>query len=181
LFLMSRNRSPVPGMFKGMRASANPGGAGHAGFVKRFIATCAPDGTPVEIRTTKRRATVTDARVFPSVRRGQPDTHGTIHSTSLRLNLLRDAAQAAPQGDWSAGDGLALDELNERHLIKPFAIPRHWFQFGAFDWGFSHPFSFGWFAVDEEGTVYLVKSVHGWKLKPAQIAARILEACRSTT
>ena len=74
----------------------------------------------------------------------------------------------------AAGVGVALDDLSaEKHLVPRFDIPGHWTHFGAFDWGFNHPYVFGWFTVDEDGNVYLVDSVISRKEYPNQIAARI--------
>jgi len=42
-------------------------------------------------------------------------------------------------------------------LIRPFNIPDHWTKFGAYDFGFNHPAAFGWFAVDEDGNVYMYR------------------------
>lgn len=63
----------------------------------------------------------------------------------------------------AGGVGFALSQLDEKvHIIPQFRIPDHWVQFGAFDWGYQHPFCFGHFATDEDGNVYLADSVHGF-------------------
>lgn len=75
------------------------------------------------------------------------------------------------------GGGLAFPELNERvHLIPAdrFRIMPHWLQFGAFDWGFSHPWVFIWFVVNEDGDVFVVDTVRGRRQQPAEIADRVL-------
>lgn len=72
------------------------------------------------------------------------------------------------------GVGMALPDLDEEaHMVPAFKVPRHWEQFGAFDWGYHHPYVFGHFAADEDGTVYLVDCVTGRKELPRQIADRI--------
>ncbi len=38
----------------------------------------------------------------------------------------------------------------DRHVIKPFQIPKDWLRFRAGDWGSAKPFSFGWYAVASE-------------------------------
>ncbi len=77
-------------------------------------------------------------------------------------------------GDWEAGAGMALSELNrDEHLIEPFDIPQHWVMFGAFDWGFGHPWSFGWYAVNEDGRVFKVDTVRGRGMHESEIAERI--------
>src|SRR5262245_19548058 len=82
-------------------------------------------------------------------------------------------------GDWDAGAGLGLQELQrDKHLIPPLeVVPSHWTIFGAFDWGYEHPFSFGLFAVDGNGAVVLLDSAQGRHLQPPDIVLRILDRC----
>ena len=47
------------------------------------------------------------------------------------------------------------------HVIKPFKIPWHWTRVVSFDHGYTRPFSFGVWAVDEEGRVYRYKELYG--------------------
>lgn len=80
-------------------------------------------------------------------------------------------------GDWTAGAGLALEQLRwDTHFIPPFEVPEHWTRFQAFDWGFQHPWYFGHFAADEDGNVFLVESVTGRHHQPWEIIERIKEA-----
>lgn len=80
------------------------------------------------------------------------------------------------EGDWEAGAGLALPELSRRkHLISPFMAPEHWPWFGAFDWGFEHPWCFGLFTVNEDGVIYLVETFHGRRDTAPQIAQKCRE------
>lgn len=76
------------------------------------------------------------------------------------------------------GIGLALGEMSkDQHLVERFPIPDYWEQFGAFDWGFNHPYAFGWFAVDTDGNVFLVDTVWPKEAKneeqPETIANRV--------
>lgn len=74
-------------------------------------------------------------------------------------------------GDWEAGLGLALPMVRrEKHLVKPFSVPPHWWMWGSFDWGFSHPFSFGYYAANEDGRVWKVDTITGRMLQPQDIA-----------
>lgn len=175
-FLMSRNRATAPGLRKYMRASANPGGPGHAWVKRRFISICDKIGTPVEIPDPEGGTPLTRAFIQARVE----DNPSLLKNDPMyiqRLNLLPEMQRKQlREGDWSAGEGMALDELNEhKHIVHPFEIPAHWVHFGAFDWGFSHPFAFGWFVSDEQGNVYLVDSVHGRQKQPHEIAQRIAE------
>jgi hypothetical protein len=60
-------------------------------------------------------------------------------------------------------------------MVPAFEVPRHWTVWGAFDWGFGHPVSFGWCAADTDGNAYLVDSVQGHRMLPWEQAERILE------
>lgn len=173
-YLMSRNRAAHPGLTKYMRASANPGGPGHQWLKRRFINTCSPDGQPYEVKLDDGSITT---RAFVRARlRDNPTLLEHDPGYASRLRLLPDLEYRwLADGDWDAGAGLGLAELNrERHLVTPLAtIPSHWTLFGAFDWGYAHPFCFGLFAADEGGTVYLIESVHGRHLQDIEIVHRI--------
>lgn len=167
-FLMTRNRAAGTGLRLTMRASANPGGAGHHWLKRRFIDRCPNDGTPIETSYGTRafvRATIQDN---PTLMANDP-----MYVERLK-NLPELEYRWLALGDWNAGGGLAFPELaeRERYLIPPQRIPDHWRIYAAFDWGYSHPFAFGLFACDEDGNIYLVDSVHGRRLQPPEIAAR---------
>lgn len=76
-----------------------------------------------------------------------------------------------------AGIGLALPKLSaDRHIVPRFAVPSHWTQFGAFDWGFNHPWVFGWYCVDEDGNVVKIDTLWGREQLPDEICATILSS-----
>ena len=68
-------------------------------------------------------------------------------------------------------------------MIKPFLIPEHWKIVRGFDFGFSRPFSVGWYAVDEKGVLYRIAEYYGCtgvpnegiRINPKEIAAGIRE------
>ncbi len=51
-------------------------------------------------------------------------------------------------------------------MIAPFTIPKHWQIYRGFDFGFSKPFSVGWYAADEEGRLYRIKELYGCTGRP---------------
>jgi hypothetical protein len=62
------------------------------------------------------------------------------------------------EGDWSVIDGAFFEcWSNEKHILKPFAIPDGWLRFRSMDWGSASPFSVGWWAV--VGNEYETSSV----------------------
>jgi hypothetical protein len=46
-------------------------------------------------------------------------------------------------------------------VISPFTLPRHWKIIRGFDWGYSRPFSVGWYAEDTDGRLYRIRELYG--------------------
>lgn len=171
--LMAWNRCPDPEIPCFMRGTGNPGGPGHGWIKKRFIDKCHPDGHPWRdpFTGTTRAFIKSLVRDNPTIMEGDPEY-------VQRLLLLSPTERAQLlEGDWSAGTGLALDALNEYiHIIKPFEWNERWTMFGAFDWGYHHPWSFGVYIVNVDGQIFKVDTVMGRRQLPRQIVATILDA-----
>ena len=102
--------------------------------------------------------------------------------------------QALLYGDWDSFNGQVFTEWRNdpahyedqrwTHVIKPFRIPAHWHIWRGYDFGYSKPFSVGWYAADEEGRLYRIKELYGCtgtpneglRIDPVQQARRIREA-----
>lgn len=170
-YLISRNRSTNPRLHHRMRASANPGGPGHVWLRRRFV------DHPEVVHGQSERNDSPDRAFIPARLSDNPTLDLGDPLYRQRLEMLPEVTRRQLlDGDWSAGEGMALSELNrEVHLVKAFDPPAYWYHWGAFDWGFNHPFVAGWFAADTDGNVHLVESVGGRRLLPREIAGRIME------
>ncbi len=102
--------------------------------------------------------------------------------------------QALLYGSWDSFSGQVFTEWRNdparyedqrwTHVIAPFTIPKHWQIYRGFDFGFSKPFSVGWYAADEEGRLYRIKELYGCtgrpneglRIDPVEQARRIREA-----
>ena len=102
--------------------------------------------------------------------------------------------QALLYGSWDSFSGQVFTEWRNdpahyedqrwTHVIAPFTIPKHWQLYRGFDFGFSKPFSVGWYAADEEGRLYRIKELYGCtgrpneglRIDPVEQARRIREA-----
>lgn len=170
--LMAWNRSPNPNIVKQMRASANPGGPGHAWIKRRFVSVCDPDGIPYRDPATGfyRAFVQSTVKDNPTLMIGDP-------MYVRRLELLPETERRQLLlGDWSAGISSALEELRESvHIIQPFEAPETWIPFGCLDWGYHHPFSFGVYLGDEDGGVIKVETITGRRMKPREMARTIRE------
>lgn len=73
-------------------------------------------------------------------------------------NLPYEQRQAFLYGDWDVFEGMALESFSEAiHVVEPFEIPKHWRKWISGDNGYTDPFAWYWFAVDEHGTVYIYR------------------------
>jgi hypothetical protein len=68
-------------------------------------------------------------------------------------------------------------------VIEPFAVPAWWKIWRGYDFGYSRPFSVGWYAADEDGRLYRIREYYGCtdtpntglRIDPAEQARRIRE------
>ena len=164
-YLVSRNRPTAPGQVLQMRASANPGGAGHHWLKKRFVQPCHPDGSATLIDGFTRAFVAAKLKDNPTLMENDP-------AYGERLRLLPDLEyQWLAEGNWDAGAGLAFN-ATQKHIVPAFTPPSHWPLFGALDWGYNHPFSWGLYTASEDGMVYCVDTATGRHLQPDAIADR---------
>lgn len=164
-----------------MYFTCNPGGVGHA-YIKRLFLD----------RDYK------DAE--------NPDEYVFIPSTVYENDFLMKAdpnyvkrLEALPEqrrkamlyGDWNVYEGQFFTEFTDNregyynrkwsHVIEPFPIPETWKRYRSLDWGYSKPFSVGWWAVDHDGRAYRYREWYGWtgepdvglRLTPSQVAEEI--------
>lgn len=199
MYLMSRNRPTGPNTRVYIRATANPGGVGHAWVKQRFI-TPAPPLTPIEkkyniltpenktIQISKRRIFV-PATVFDNqeLLNNDPEYLATLAS------LPEAEREALLHGSWDSFDGQVFSEWENdpshyddgkwTHVINPFPIPQNWKIMRVFDFGYSRPFAVLWLAFDEEGKCYVIQEYYGWngvanqgaRMNPYEIAQKIHE------
>ena len=198
-YMFSRNRPNGPGTYVYMRATANPGGVGHGWVKERFITAAPPrqvirediewvepDGTK---HTRKAKRVFIPSSVFdnPALLKNDP-------MYVQRLASLPEAEKnALLYGNWDSFEGQVFTEWkNDRnhyedrkytHVIAPFIIPADWGIWCGMDWGYSRPFSVGWYAVDRERRIYRIRELYGCtgtpntgvKWEPTQVARAMKE------
>ncbi|MBQ9228765.1 MAG: terminase family protein [Eubacterium sp.] len=197
MYLMSRNRPNGSGTRVYMRATANPGGIGHAWVKERFISP-APPLTPIEKRyniLTPDRKTIQIAKRRIFVPATVFDNQALLQNDPNYLATLAALPEAEREallyGSWDSFDGQVFSEWQNdpshyldrkwTHVIEPFEIPFNWRILRVFDFGYSRPFAVAWLAFNEDGKCYIIREYYGWngtpnqgaKLAPDKIAADI--------
>ena len=167
-----------------VRCASNPGGIGHA-WVKQMFVDSTNYGEKVvrETYTDKRtgRKHVIRTQYIPATVYDNPHIQENyIFNLLQKPKALREALL---YGKWDAFEGQAFPEFTNdpehyadgigTHVIDPFDIPLHWPRYVSFDHGYSRPFSFGVWAVDEEGRVYRYKELYGCASGEANVGLRI--------
>jgi hypothetical protein len=130
-------------------AATNPGGIGHAWVMKRWMLKEFP---PEE----------TEREQFfyvPSTARDNPFLDKSYY---VQLEgLPEDMRKAYVDGDWNLFAGQYFSEFRiDKHIIEPFTIPDQWFRYRSVDYGRAAPFCCKWYAVDNDGNVYVYREYY---------------------
>lgn len=77
--------------------------------------------------------------------------------TALNDSLSQDVLESRRYGRFKASAGLVYPEFDENvHVIEPFSVPPEWQDEISIDPGLNNPLSAHWYAVDYDGTIYVV-------------------------
>lgn len=198
-YLFSRNRPNGPGTRVYIRATANPGGVGHSWVKERFITAAMPMQTVSEDVIWRdpdgKEHKSVQTRIF--VPSSVFDNPALLQNDPLYVQRLASLPEADRNallyGDWDTFSGQVFTEWRNNsdhyadrkntHVIEPFAIPADWGIWCGLDWGYSRPFSVGWYAVDHDRRLYHIRELYGCtgepnvgvKWEPAEVARKIKE------
>lgn len=206
--MFSCNRSTRAGIPKRIRATTNPYGIGHNWVKARYQLPIAPGKAVGPLISDSRD----EAGNLEPKRRA---IHGVLDENKILLSVdpeykskliaaARNKAELAAwlHGSWDIVAGGMFDDIWYEHknriVVEPFEVPSSWRIERAFDWGSSHPFSVGWYAVSDgtdltfrngdtvstvRGDKFRIAEWYGWtgtpneglKLTAKQIAQGIVE------
>jgi len=160
-YMRSRLRTTDPDLPIFMRATTNPGGAGH-GWVKQmfidpapanqaFVATDLSSGEPLEYPERHKKAgqPLFSRRFIPASLNDNPYLmEGGQYEANL-LSLPENQRRQLLEGDWAVADGAAFPEFRQSvHVVEPFDIPDNWVRFRSADYGYSSWSAIHWYAID---------------------------------
>lgn len=177
IYLFSRNRPNGPGTRVYCRSTGNPGGIGHSWVKARFITAGTPN-VPIKEEVkwrdpTGKEHSVVRERVF--VPSSVYDNYALMENDPLYVSRLASMDEsnknALLYGSWDSWEGQVFsewcnnpDRYKDRawtHVVDPFQIPMDWAIWCGMDWGYSRPFSVGWYAVDHNRRMYRVAEYYG--------------------
>lgn len=170
-----------------MFSTTNPHGPGHS-WVKRRWIDKAPPGVPIKTSAvvfnprTKQDETITTVivHIFGSYRENRYLDPKYV----AFLNAISDPnkRRAWLGGDWSITSGGALDDLWKAvvHVLPRFIIPKAWRVTRSFDWGSTHPFSVGFWAIANGEEVTLPNGKTFCPAKGSRIRIAEIYGCEKT-
>ncbi len=166
VFLTTCNRSTRGDIKPRMYFTGNPGGVGHNWFKRLFVkGLYEGEEDPKDYAFIP--ATVDDNEVLMKT---NPEYIKVLD------NLPEKLRRAHRYGDWDIFDGQFFEEFRDdrnhyrdrkfTHVIEPFEIPEGWKIYRSFDFGYSKPFSCGWWALDYDGRLYRILELYGCTKQP---------------
>lgn len=153
----SRIRTTDPDIKPQVLSTTNPGGIGHWWVKERFQ----PDRRPMKPYLDPKTGL---SRIFiPGTIEDNPTLFDNDPDYVARLEALPEIEKMRLRyGVWDAFEGQAFPELSQRiHGCEPFDIPPEWERYCILDWGYSKPFSVGWYAIDYDDVIYRYREWYG--------------------
>lgn len=135
-------------------STTNSNGPGHHWVKKRFVSV-APFGQVVKTKTrifnprTKKEEDVETTQVTIKGSWRENPYLTTEYIALLHNDKDPMRRKAWLDGSWDIVSGGAISDIWDPmyHVLPRFKIPKGWRIYRSFDWGSTHPFSVGWWAV----------------------------------
>lgn len=153
-------------------------------FPKRFYITCNPGGVGhnwvKRLFVTKSYTQFEKAEEYSFIQALPGDNSALMAANPDYIDYLKSLPprlrQAWLYGSWDVFMGQFFEEFTDdpahyedrrfTHVIEPFEIPRSWTVCRSFDWGYAKPFSCDWWAIDQDGRMYLILQLYGYTGQP---------------
>jgi hypothetical protein len=163
LMLFSICRSSHPNIPKMIRSTTNAWGRGHNSVKKRFkigeIKSCEVIEETAKNELTGKKIVRERCQIFLSRKENiifqEADPEYDIN---LQQNTNPNLRKAWLEESWDIVAGGMFDDLWDRniHILPRINIPNTWYIDRSFDWGESHPFSLGYWAMSDGSTISII-------------------------
>lgn len=163
--LRASNRTVMPKITPTMFLTGNPGGVGHQDVKRLFVDKIYLEGEDPE-----------DYDFVQAFVKDNKELMDKDPDYVKRLKALPDRLRRAYlDGDWNVFAGVAFDELDSIHIVKPFRLPDNTRFLAGYDYGYAHPFAFILLAITPDGKVYVVDYLCKNKKRPDEQAKMIVD------
>ena len=172
-----------------MRATTNPGGAGHQWVKKMFIdpspynksfwATNIETGDTITFPKghTKEGEPLFKRRFIPASLFDNPYLSEGGDYEAMLLSLPEHQRKQLLDGNWDVNEGAAFPEFNRSiHVIDPFKIPQSWSRFRACDYGYGSHTGVLWLAVSPSDQLIVYRELYCSKVTATDLADMIINA-----
>jgi len=155
--LITCSRSSVKELIPKIIATTNPGGPGHI-WVKDYFIDPAPPGTTIINKITGLTRVFIPAKVWDN-----PILIANDPRYILKLRALPERDRKMQlEGEWNVFEGQALAEWNPAyHIISHREPDQNTTKFISMDWGYTKPFSVGWYEIDTYDRLYKYREWYG--------------------
>ncbi len=155
--LLTCSRSSVKDLIPKVVATTNPGGPGHI-WVKDYFIDPATHGTTIYNKITGLSRVFIPAKVWDN-----PILLANDPRYVLKLKALPERERKMQlEGEWDVFEGQALAEWNPKyHRVEHREPDRHTTKFIAIDWGYTKPFSVGWYEITPDDILYKYREMYG--------------------
>lgn len=153
---------------KRMYLTCNPGGVGHR-WVKRLFIDRQYVNDPNDPERNE------DPKDYTFIPATVDDNPWLLQSSPMYVkqlaNMPEDLRKAHRYGDWDALGGNYFKNFGDQNVCKAFKIPKHWPIYRSFDYGLDM-FSCFWFAIDEDGRLWVFRQYEHSDLVVEEAAAQ---------
>ncbi|WP_149112820.1 hypothetical protein [Limnoglobus roseus] len=106
---------------------------------------------------------------------GKPTPDGAVYLAKLDA-LTGPRKPRLRYGLWVQAEGVVYEGWDPHvHLVDRFDIPHDWPRFLSIDFGYTNPFSCGWYARDPDGRLFLYREIYMTRRTVAAHAETILK------
>jgi hypothetical protein len=120
---------------------------------------------PARVDTTIHNSTYKDNKFIDEEYKSQLEGYKDIDPYYYQVYVLNE---------WGSAEGSCFPEFRDNcnkdrtwtHVIEPFDPPKEWKLYRSFDFGYSKPFSVGWWTQDYDGRLYRILELYGCTGEP---------------
>ena len=186
-YMRSRLRTAGQNLPLYMRATTNPGSAGHAWVKKMFIdpspfnkSFWATDISTGQMLTypkghSKEGQPLFKRKFVPALLKDNPYLYEAGDYEANLLSLPEHQRKQLLEGSWDVAEGAAFPEFNRAiHVVEPYNVPNTWTKFRACDYGYGSWTAVLWFAVAPDDTIVVYRELYVTKVLAEDLADMIL-------